>query len=200
MSSPTAGPVLHPTGDPPLPTQTALIVPVPVAEPVVAEHRRALDPAAASGVPAHVTVLYPFVQPDQVDDRVLAALTAAFSTTCAFECSFARTRWFGDDVLWLDPAPAEPFRSLTAAVWQAFPDHPPYGGAHEVVVPHLTIGGTRDSSAPAVQAAERAVRPRLPVTARIDRAWLVAGTRAPASCQVLHEFVFDPRPAPTCLL
>lgn len=176
----------------PSPTATAIIVPVPAAEPVLVKHRRDVDPAAAQAVPAHVTVRYPFVQPDQVDDRVVAALTAAFSNTCAFECSFARTTWFGDDVLWLDPEPAEPFGSLTDAVWRAFREHPPYGGAHEVVVPHLTIGGIRASGAHAVRAAERAVRPWLPVTARIDRAWLVAGTQAPASCQILQEFVFDP--------
>jgi hypothetical protein len=38
-------------------TETAVIIPVSSAEPVVAEHRRRLDPSASWGVPAHVTVL-----------------------------------------------------------------------------------------------------------------------------------------------
>jgi hypothetical protein len=40
--------------------ETALIVEVPAAEVVVGRHRAALDRAAALGVPAHLTVLYPF--------------------------------------------------------------------------------------------------------------------------------------------
>ena len=41
--------------------QTALVVAVPSAEPVVARLRASYDVAAAYGVPAHVTVLYPFL-------------------------------------------------------------------------------------------------------------------------------------------
>jgi len=95
---------------------------VPAAEPVVAEHRRRLDPAAAWGVPAHVTVLYPFVDPSAVDEHVLALVAEAVIPVHAFECAFARSRWFGQDVLWLDPDPAQPFRDLTAAVSTAFPN------------------------------------------------------------------------------
>lgn len=46
------------------PTQTAVIVPVPAAEALVGSHRRRLDRAAGWGVPAHVTVLYPFLHPE----------------------------------------------------------------------------------------------------------------------------------------
>jgi hypothetical protein len=36
--------------------------------------------------------------------------------------------------------PDEGFRALTRAVWSAFPDFPPYGGAFTEIVQHLTIG------------------------------------------------------------
>jgi hypothetical protein len=39
------------------PTESALIVAVPAAEPAVGALRAAYDPAASWGVPAHVTVL-----------------------------------------------------------------------------------------------------------------------------------------------
>jgi hypothetical protein len=42
-------------------TYSAVLVPVPEAERVVSRYRARLDGAAALGVPAHVTVLYPFV-------------------------------------------------------------------------------------------------------------------------------------------
>jgi hypothetical protein len=49
----------------------------------VGEHRDLLDPGARLGVPGHVTVLFPFVPPAQIDPVVVAELrqvagTAAF--------------------------------------------------------------------------------------------------------------------------
>jgi 2'-5' RNA ligase len=181
-------PHLKPASGAPAPTHTALIAPVPAAEPVVAELRRRLDAAAAWGVPAHVTVLYPFIDPAEVDERVIALVAEAMAPVPAFECSFARSRWFGQDVLWLDPEPARPFRDLTTAVSTAFPEHPPYGGAHDDVVPHLTVAERRLADLPAVQAAEHAVQAGLPVTTRIDRVLLMAGAEADSSWRVLHQF------------
>lgn len=174
---------LSPAPDAPAPTQTAVIAPVPAAEPLVGELRHHLDAAAAWGVPAHVTVLYPFVEPAAVNEHLIATLAAAVGSVSAFDCSFLRTRWFGEDVLWLDPEPAQPFRQLTTAVWDAFPQHPPYGGAHDDVIPHLTVGERRLADLPAVQA----VQPGLPLSTRIERVLLIAGTQAPSSWRVLHE-------------
>jgi hypothetical protein len=82
----------------PAATQTAVIVPIPAAEPVVDVHRQRFDRAAGWGVPAHVTVLYPFVAPDDVEDA-LVPLVAAVGSVPAFDCSFGSTAWFGRDVL-----------------------------------------------------------------------------------------------------
>jgi 2'-5' RNA ligase len=144
-------------------------------------------------VPAHVTVLHPFVEPRRArDPDVLAEVAAAVGTVRAFDCGFRRTRWFADDVLWLDPDPAQPFRDLTAAVWRAFPDHPPYAGAHDTVVPHLTVGDRRLGDHAALEEAERSVGRSLPVHTHVDRVLLVAGAAAPASWRLLHEFVLGP--------
>ena len=178
---------LTPVHDAPAPTQTAVIAPVPAAEPLVAEHRRHLDPADAWGVPAHVTVLFPFVEPAAVNEHVITTLASAVAPIHSFDCCFVQTRWFGHDVLWLEPRPDRPFRLLTTAVWDAFPSNPPYGGAHDDVVPHLTVGGRRLADAPALEAADRDLRPRLPLSTSIDRLLLVAGTDAPGSWRVLHE-------------
>lgn len=182
--------VLHlkPAPDAPAPTHTALIASVPAAEPVVAEHRQRLDAAATWGIPAHATVLYPFVDPLGVDEEILVLVAQAVTRVPAFECSFARCQWFGQDVLWLDPDPAQPFRELTTAVSRVFPQHPPYGGAHHDVVPHLTVAERRMADLAAVRAADQAVQLKLPVHARIDCVQLIAGTQAPNSWRVLHEF------------
>src|SRR5262249_30087094 len=57
----------------------------------------------------------------------------------AFDLELDRVGRFDDGPVWLHPEPSEPFAALTEAVWRRFPDYPPYEGAHDVVVPHLTV-------------------------------------------------------------
>ena len=165
------------------PTETAVLVPFPALEPLVGPYRRRLDRAAGWGVPPHVTVLYPFVRPP-VDARTLERLAHALADVAAFETVFARVEWFGDDVVWLAPEPDRPFRDLTEAVWRAFPDHPPYGGRFEDVVPHLTVGHI---DLPAMREAAAALAADLPVRARVDRVWVMAGTDAAVSWRKVAE-------------
>jgi hypothetical protein len=69
------------------------------------------------------------------DRTELAAIAGAMP---AFEVRFERVRRFAD-LVWIEPEPAEPFAALTAAVAKRWPDHPPYGGTFEAVIPHLTL-------------------------------------------------------------
>jgi 2'-5' RNA ligase len=119
-----------------MPRRTALIVVVPEAEPAVGALRLQHDSSAPKGVPAHVTILFPFAPPDQVEEGALTRLFAEFP---AFDFSLDRVERFDDEVVWLHPEPSRPFEDLTAAVFERFPSYPPYEGAHDVVIPHLTV-------------------------------------------------------------
>lgn len=163
------------------PTESAVIIPIGPAEDLVAEHRRDLDLASSWGVPAHVTVVYPFVPPSQLDSLVINRLAAVIGAVPSFDCTFSRCGWFGDEVLWLAPDPDQAFRDITIAVTKEFPDYPPYGGAFKDVVPHLTIGELRRGTVAQLRAAEADVARRLPFSARIDHALLIAGTSGPNS-------------------
>lgn len=159
----------------PLRALTGLVVPVPEAEPVVGAHRLRLDEHAALGAPAHVTVLFPFLPADALDDAVLDRLGELFRGAPTFSYAFSGTAWFGDDVLWLAPDDPAPFRDLTARVHGAFPWFPPYAGAFgDDVVPHLTVGHRHPR--PALAAAERAVAAHLPVTGSANGVVLLAQT------------------------
>lgn len=171
----------------PPPTATAVIVPVPDVEAVVARHRRNLDVAAAWGIPAHVTVLSPFVLPADLSAPLIDDLRTAVATVGVFDCTFSTTGWFGDEVVWLRPDDDEPFRVMSNAVWKAFPAHPPYGGVHAELVPHLTVGETRRGDTGQLRQAEALVRAALPLSARIWRAWLVQGSDAPGSWRLVEE-------------
>lgn len=118
--------------------ESALIIAVPEAEPLVKELRERFDYSAGVGVPAHITLLYPFVPPLEITPEVLAELRDLFTQYAAFEFALTETRRF-PEVLYLAPSPAESFKALTQAVVERYPKYPPFGGAYPEVIPHLTI-------------------------------------------------------------
>ncbi|GAA3047790.1 2'-5' RNA ligase family protein [Pseudonocardia yunnanensis] len=166
-------------------SESAVIVPVPEAEPVVGEFRASLDRSAGWGVPAHVTVIYPFLAPDRLGLDELRRLRDAVRSVPRFDVSFPEVRWFADTVVWLAPHPADGFRALIDAVWSAFPECPPYGGAFDTPVPHLTIGD--DAALDALSAAGDAVSRRLPVTASVQVAHLFQGSATPGAWRSVAE-------------
>jgi 2'-5' RNA ligase len=143
--------------------QSALIIDVPEAEPAVRQHRERLDASAPLGVPAHITVLFPFMPPQTIDDAARASLARVFAGAGRFRFQLDHTGWFGADVLWLGPRDPSPFRALTERVCRAFPAFPPYEGQFDEVVPHLTIGDGHPRSE--LRAAERSVQACLPIEA-----------------------------------
>jgi 2'-5' RNA ligase len=153
--------------------QSALLLAVPAAEAAVGAHRARLDPSARDGVPAHVTVLYPFLPPAEIGPEVLAELSRLFAGAPRFSFTLDRVRWFGDTVVWLGPADESPFRALTALAADAYPWCSPYGGIYEDVVPHLTIGQADDQAE--LRAAAEAVRPLLPIAAEATEVTLLTG-------------------------
>ena len=44
------------------------------------------------------------------------------------------------------PEPDQPFIQLAQAVWEKFPDSPPYDGAHDRIIPHQTFAQIEDKT------------------------------------------------------
>ena len=118
--------------------ETALICRVPEAERYIARYRERYDPSARRNVPAHVTVLYPFLPPSEVDHAVREQLADIARAVRCFEYRLAETRRFPVS-LYLAPQPDDSFAALTDAVHRAFPDYPPFAGKFATVVPHVTV-------------------------------------------------------------
>jgi len=127
-----------------LPSQSALAVLVPEAEPLVRTFRDKYDPSAAAGMSAHITVLYPFKPPDEIGDNVLDKIRQCLTGLPIFDFSLAAIRRFAGGVLYLAPQPDELFRRLTSAIWNCFPETPPYEGKYSKIVPHLTVAQPGD--------------------------------------------------------
>jgi 2'-5' RNA ligase len=127
-----------------MPIESALIAIIPEAEEIVRGFRDQFDPAAAAGVPAHVTITYPFKPPSELAEEVIGKLHGLFSGIPSFNLQFRRTERF-PSVLYLAPEPDEELRHLTKIVTESFPEAPPYQGMFEDVVPHLTIAHAGDA-------------------------------------------------------
>jgi 2'-5' RNA ligase len=145
-----------------------VLVAVPGAEPVVGDWRLQYTSDAPAGIPPHVTILFPFVPAERVA-AVEERLAGIIAVAPAFDLVFARTARF-PELLYLDPEPAEPFAALTAAIAAEWPEHPPYEGVHETVVPHLTVAESGDAALLDRIAAE--VEPQLPIGTRVREASL----------------------------
>ncbi len=136
------------------------------------QHLRARhDPAAAAGIPAHITVLYPFIPPDSQADSDLRELEAIFLGVPPFAFKLARVGRL-PDVVYLTPEPAGSFSRLTAAIATLWPDRPPYRGQYEKVIPHLTVAHTSIESV--VAELEAQLEPALPISCLARQAWLLS--------------------------
>ncbi|MGW2724439.1 2'-5' RNA ligase family protein [Streptomyces sp. NPDC001492] len=150
--------------------QTALVVPVPEAEAVVRPWRDRFDHAARAGVPAHITVVFPFLPASLVGAGTCAALDEIVGRHRSFEVRFEKPGRF-PGVVHLEPTPDAPFRRLTEAVVERWPEAPPYGGKYEPH-PHLTVAQGQDEAV--LDEIEAGLRAALPFTARVPTVDLVA--------------------------
>jgi 2'-5' RNA ligase len=140
-------------------TETALVVEVPEAQEIYDRWLDVWDPPP--GAPVHVTLLIPFGPVDAFRDE----LRELFGAAAPFSFRLDRVERF-PETTWLAPDPTEPFVALTEALFERFPDYPPYGGIHDEIIPHLTIVSRAD---PALLAqAEAELAPLLPIEARAE--------------------------------
>jgi 2'-5' RNA ligase len=117
---------------------TGLIVPVSRLSSELTAFRQQHDSSARQGMPPHVTILFPFLSSREVDARVLAHLESLFAAQHEFDFRLTEIRRF-PGILYLAPEPAEPFKRLTDAVVDDYPDYPPYGDPSLDVIPHMTV-------------------------------------------------------------
>lgn len=142
--------------------RSALVVAVPEAAPAVDAWRERTSAAKPSnGVPAHVTILFPFVPAYEIDSDTLTELRTTFGRFPGFSFELREARRF-PGVLYLAPEPGEPFVALTEAIVASFPDYPPYDRAFDSIVPHLTAA---EGDSELLDEAEADIQPSLPIPA-----------------------------------
>jgi len=142
-----------------------LLVPVPEAAPALRTWRG--TDVRPGGVPAHVTVMYPFLPARAVDVGVEAQLARIAASIPPFRFRLTEIGRF-PGVLWLRPVPREPFADLVDLVMKHWPDYQPYEGRFPEFVPHVTMA--EDES---VREDPARLEPLLPITCQATEVTLM---------------------------
>ncbi len=169
-------------------SHTVLLVPVPELEPFVRDRTEHYDTDWLSADPgfvhAHVTALGPFLPPARLIPAALDIVGRIASETEPFDFMLEQIDTFPNGIIHLVPEPEDPFAAMTARLWEAFPECPPYAGEFPDVRPHLTLDARSET---VTEASTRALLGELvPATCRADRldlAWY-----EPGNCRVLRSW------------
>ena len=143
---------------------------MPEADPLIGELRELSTPSGEQGMLAHATLIAPFAHARELTLEREQDLAVVFDGFAPFDITLTAVERFDDiDVVYLKPEPREPFIELIEAVFAREPEYPPYGGAAEHVVPHVTVG--YGAKLPA--GTEERLGADLPLGSRAERVTLV---------------------------
>lgn len=149
------------------PGQTAVILPVPAADDVLAAVASQHPAAVRPGVPAHVSLLYPFLPAPAIDATVTAWLKRFAASWPSVTITLSEVRQRPGFVY----LPCPELLPLVEDARSAWPDLRPYGGRFGASPePHLTVsmldGGEGNIAT--------LVAGMLPVRTVLNEVWLVA--------------------------
>jgi 2'-5' RNA ligase len=143
-----------------------LQVPVPELESVVRPRLARQAPELLTDDPdevtAHITLLSPFADRDDLDRGLVAELRSFFADVTPFAYEFREVSRFPGGATYLSPEPAGPFRRLAQQLHRRFPEYPSFGGDFDEIVPHVSIP-VPDGEDP--EKVRFVLEPRLPVHA-----------------------------------
>jgi 2'-5' RNA ligase len=147
-----------------------LIIPPSEVQRFAAPIRRQAMPGCWMQVPAHLTLLYPFAPPDEVD-QAMPRLRQALAAVEPFDVTLNRYGRF-PAAAFLEPAEPQPLLDLHHRLAAAFPEYPIYGGEFGPALrPHLTLAQSDDESG----LSDLALPAAPAFTFRVDRLFVYAG-------------------------
>jgi 2'-5' RNA ligase len=154
-----------------LSVETALVITLEDADPFDEVRREFAVETFALGIPFHVTLLYPFAPREELTAALLADVRSFFAERKPFELELTRVAMW-PRVVYAVPEPAARLREIMRALFERFPQWPPYEGIHEEVVPHATLGEEIEA-AQVYAEIEKRVAPHLPARYLVDEASLL---------------------------
>ncbi|MEV0528779.1 2'-5' RNA ligase family protein [Streptomyces sp. NPDC050439] len=172
-----------------MPGTTAVLVLLPDADPLLALAARVETRVVRPGVPAHATLLYPWLSAEEIGpsdlERLRAVLVRAAPDGGRIPLRLTEAERAGAFV----GVPVPELRSLATAVREAYPDQVPYGGQFGQDPPvHVTV--SLDATDHTAADIAHRVTGRLPITTEVSTVHVVA--LSPDGWQVLAELPLAP--------
>lgn len=136
-------------------------------------------------VPAHITVLFPFVPLQQLDSAA-ARLHEIYADFPAFDVTLDGYGFFPSTAYLkiVDPAP---IKALFQRIHAAYPQYPPYRGAFgsDDISPHMTVGEFGSE----IERAAADFPPYKPLTFRVSRLHLLVGVERESIPWITHDVI-----------
>jgi 2'-5' RNA ligase len=158
--------------------QSALVLPVLPVDPLARPYRKQYTIDGAMGLPAHITILFPFFDQQAWTADNQARLEATAAGIEPFEYQIVGfNRFVEKGVLYLEPDNQEMLLSLIHAIATLFPELAPYEGrvALDQLIPHISIAFAESGVELDRIETEfrRDIDVSLPWTIKADQIWLV---------------------------
>jgi 2'-5' RNA ligase len=132
--------------------------------------------SAALGVPAHLTLLYPFVAPADLTDHDRRRIARILDHHPAIDYQLGPIRAW-PTALYLEVRPVAPFERLVEALVAVYPAWVPYGGVSPFI-PHVTVAELLPADSRQIADPLRFADPRRPLRRRAERAILIVQDQA----------------------
>lgn len=152
--------------------ESIILIPTPTAESIVGKWRKKYDQVSLHGIPSHITILFPFKNPEIIDEKIINLIRNFFSRIKCFDFSLVRINTF-PDVVYMEPEPRSKFIELTEGIVKIFPENPPFEGKFKRINPHLTIGNKLQDIESAKAEISQDITPKLPLKTSATEAWLM---------------------------
>lgn len=152
--------------------QTALVLLVPEAEPTLGAVASRYPHLVRRGVPAHVTVLYPWLPVDEIDGHALRLCSLLAASVHPVDVSFSALKAH-PGMIFLEPDKSEIVDRLIKGTKSCWPSMRPYGGKYPDSPPHLSVA-LGELSQDEIESLRDLVNPLLPIKSRFDTLHLVS--------------------------
>lgn len=127
------------------------------------------DRSARLGVPAHITLLCPFLPPRFAESEI-ENLAEIFGAIPTFEFSLIEVRRF-PRTAYLHPDEPQRFTEIIKKLLERWPDCRPYNGAFADIIPHLTVADHADAQT--LDMVQEHLLKYLPIACVAREAWLL---------------------------
>ena len=153
--------------------ESILLIPVLSVGYLVKQLRDKYDSSSLRGIPPHITILFPFKNPNEINEGDINKLRLLFPGVYGFSFALQRISTFSG-VVFLEPTEREKFIHLTNEIVRIFPEYPPYKGKFTEINPHLTIGHELgDKFDQALIETRRKIKDKLPISVKSQEVWLM---------------------------